>query len=126
MKMAFVTITVRNLRESLVFYKEVIGLEEITRFSPQSGMTIVFLKDKDNNKLELIEHENMKSERIKEHNSIVSIGYNVENLEKVIELLNDRMIKIIQGPTQVAGGARLLLIEDPNGVGISFIEGFDL
>lgn len=59
MNVCFTTIAVRDLEKSVKFYKEVIKLNDLMRFSPQKGINIVFLKDEDNGKIELIQGFNL-------------------------------------------------------------------
>ncbi|MCF8219588.1 MAG: VOC family protein [Bacteroidales bacterium] len=41
-------------------------------------------------------------------------------------MLKEKNIEIIKGPVKVPSGARFVFIEDPNGVEIEFIEGFNI
>lgn len=124
MKIKFVTITVDDIEESLKFYKEVLHLEEVRRFSPQPGVNIAFLKDKDNGMIELIEHKTEDENDKDTARSLVSIGVGVENLNQCMEMLKNKGIEILRGPIQVPSGEKFLFIKDPNGVEIEFIEGF--
>jgi len=52
-----------------------------------------------------------------------SIGFNVENLDKVFEELKSKGAKIIMPPTQREGeGIRLAVILDPDGLPVSFAQ----
>ncbi len=104
MKVSFTTIAVRDLEKSVKFYSEVIKLNEVMRFSPQKGINIVFLKDENNGKIELIEYEQQKEVDISGSASIVSIGLAVDNLDDSIKMLREKNIEIIRGPIQTPGG----------------------
>jgi len=123
MKYGFVTITVKDMDESARFYKDVLGLKEARRFSPQPGVDIVFLKDEEGNAIELIAHEGNEGACGR---SSVSIGFEVDSLEATMAMLKDRNVGIIRGPLGATGGVRFLFVKDPNGVEIEFIEGFKL
>ena len=123
MKYGFVTIAVKNMEESEAFYKEILGLKEAKRFSPQPGIDIMFLKDEEGNAVELIAHQ---GEAGNSGNSPVSIGFVVDDLDAVITMLKQKNVAISSGPVGAPGGARFVFVNDPNGVGIEFIEGFKL
>ena len=123
MKYGFVTVAVKNMEESEAFYKEILGLKEAKRFSPRPGIDIMFLKDEEGNAVELIAHQ---GEAGNSGNSSVSIGFVVDDLDAVITMLKQKNVAISSGPVGVPGGARFVFVNDPNGVGIEFIEGFKL
>lgn len=123
MNVGFITIHVKNLEESVEFYKNVFGLFEAIRFSPQKGVNIVFLKDEENGLIELIENNHIPQVN---DGSLVSIGFNVEDLNEVLKRLGEKDIKIIRGPIEVPSGEKFVFIKDPNGVEIELIEGFSI
>ncbi len=126
MKVSFTTITVRNLEKSVTFYTKILKLHEAQRFSPHKGIKIVFLKDKENGKIELIEYEQMKEVDASERTSIVSIGFAVEDLDATMKMLREKNIEIIRGPIQTPSGAKFIFIEDPDGVEIELIQDFNI
>jgi len=121
MKVGFITIHVENLEESVGFYKNVFGLVEVRRFSPQKGVNIVFLKDEEMGLIELIENNHMTEVN---EGSLVSIGFNIVDLNEVLKRLREKDIEIIRGPIEVPSGEKFVFIKDPNGVEIELIEGF--
>ena len=136
MKYGFVTVAVKNMEESEAFYKEILGLKEAKRFSPRPGIDIMFLKDEEGNAVELIAHQGEAGNAVEliahqgeagnSGNSSVSIGFVVDDLDAVITMLKQKNVAISSGPVGVPGGARFVFVNDPNGVGIEFIEGFKL
>lgn len=122
MNYGFVTVKVRSLEESLKFYTEFLGLSVINKFPAGPGVTIAFLSDEKGNKIELIENAH---EEVKE-GSLISIGFVVDSVDKVIELVNEKGVKIVRGPIETPAGAKFIYIEDPNGAEIEFIEGFNI
>ncbi len=123
MKYGFVTVAVKNMEESAAFYKEILGLKEAKRFSPRPGIDIMFLKDEAGNAVELIAHE---EEAVNSGKGSVSIGFEVDDLDAVIAMLKQKNVAISSGPVGASGGTRFAFVNDPNGVGIEFIEGFKL
>ncbi|MCK5051679.1 MAG: VOC family protein [Candidatus Cloacimonetes bacterium] len=126
MRVSFTTIAVKDLEKSVKFYTEITKLNEVMRFSPQKGINIVFLKDEDDGKIELIEYEQNKGVDVSGNASIVSIGFTIDDLDDSIKMLNEKNIKIIRGPIQTPGGQKFLFIKDPDGVEIELIQGFNL
>lgn len=123
MKYGFVTITVKDMEESSKFYKDVLGLKEARRFSPQPGVDIMFLMDEEGSAIELITHEGSEGACSR---ASVSIGFEVESLEATMAMLKEKDVAISRGPLGAPGGVRFLFVKDPNGVEIEFIEGFKL
>lgn len=126
MKVGFITITVNDMEESLRFYQNIIKLKELDRFSPEPGVEIVFMQDEDKNLVELIEYKDVKQKELKSLTSRVSLGVVVESIEQIMEMLKDNKIEIVRGPVQTPAGVKFVFIEDPNGVEIEFIQGFNL
>jgi len=116
MKMSHVTISVKNLSESLEFYHNVVGLPVKRRFS-SGASEIVFLGDGET-EIELIYNEAQTDIFIGQH---ISIGFEVESLQEIIPALTQKGIptgEIIQPNPQVM----FFFITDPNGVRVQFLE----
>lgn len=124
MRFAFTTIKTNDLEGSLRFYEDIIGLREMRRINPREGVQCVFLKDENNSVIELVEDKN-NLPRSKEHKGEISIGFSVEDMDKALEMLKNKNIEIVSGPIETPGGVRLLFIEDPNGVEVELVEGFN-
>lgn len=120
MEISFVTITVKNMEESIKFYTEILRLNLLKNFSPQPGINIAFLKGNKSGMIELIEYEDSHENNSK---SIVSIGFSIDNLDDEIKILKEKNISITRGPIKVPSGERFVFIEDPNGVEVELIEG---
>lgn len=138
MNIKFTTLTVKDLEQSVAFYQDVLQLKEIRRFSPHEGITIVFLEDEHKTLLELIEHKNgagagegagkesgKESGKEAGGHSIVSLGFEVENLLETLEALKGKGIAIQRGPIETPSGEKFAFIKDPNGFDIEFIQGFN-
>lgn len=120
----YTTVTVKDLDESLDFYINILGLKQVNKFSPESGVTISFLRDDDSNLIELLEDKNLSEEQFKE--SRVSIGFGVDNLDEILDRLKIEGIEIIRPIIETPGDGRLAFIKDPNDVEIGINQGFNM
>lgn len=120
----YTTVTVKDLDESLDFYINILGLKQVNKFSPASGITISFLRDDNSNLIELLEDKNLSEEDFKE--SRVSIGFGVDNLDEILDRLKIEGIEIIRDIINTPGDGKLAAIKDPNGVEIGINQGFNM
>ena len=118
MKLCWVTINVRDMESSMRFYTDVIGLVEDRRLSLMPGTAIVFLKDGDT-VIELIHNDkNLNPQHSKE----ISLGFEVESLDKKMAELKAMDGITISGPFKPNPHVSFMYIEDPDGVKIQFVE----
>jgi len=106
------------MEQSLGFYKDLLGLQENRRMKPNPDMELVFLGAGDT-QVELI--YNAKNQDIS-FGKDISLGFEVQSLEQVTEVLKKENIPIHSGPFQPNPTVRFLYVLDPNGVKIQFIE----
>ena len=118
MKFLWTTIHVNDMEESLKFYQEVVGLKLATRFNAGPGMEICFLGE-DGTKLELIYSEKFKNI---EAGNAVSLGFKVDSLDEIQNLVKEKGIDIKTGPVQPNPSLKYFIILDPNGVKVQFAE----
>jgi lactoylglutathione lyase len=117
MKVKYATIAVADMNESIKFYTEVVGLEIDNQINPYPGLTITFLKGEGEAMIELIENvENPQKP------GLFLVGMEVENMNTKVKELKSKGAKITRGPTQVADGAIIAFLQDPNGVEIELIQ----
>lgn len=126
MNYGFVTVKVKNMEESVKFYTEFLDLSIVSKFPAGPGITITFLSDDKGNKIELIENEHEKLSEDTKGLSLVSIGFVVDSVDKMVELINEKGIRIVKGPIKTPTGAKFVYVEDPNGAEIEFIENFNI
>jgi len=118
MKFCWTTLTVKNMEESLEFYQEIIGLSVNQRFQAGPNMEIAFLGQGET-KIELICNKEAKEINMGEH---ISLGFEVSNLDEMMDRVKERGITIHSGPFQPNPNVRFFFILDPNGLKIQFVE----
>lgn len=123
MEYGFVTVKVNDLKESIRFYRDILGLKELARIKPREGTNIIFLSDENGSKIELVEIEGKEYPGI--HDLPFAIGFLVKDLDARIDLFKKNNI-IIRGPISLKNGIKILFIKDPNGIDIEIIENFNL
>lgn len=118
MKFCWCTLKVKNMDESLTFYKEIVGLEENQRFNAGPGMEIAFLGTGDT-KVELISNQDQLDT---DYGQDISLGFEVNSLEAMMEVLREKGYEIHSGPFQPNPNIRFFYVQDPNGLKVQFVE----
>ena len=118
MEFCWVTINVKDMEKSLDFYQEIIGLNMNRRMKPNPDMEIIFLGSGET-QIELI--YNKKVDDITEVKDI-SLGFVVDSIERMMDILKKKNIPIHSGPFQPNPSIKFLYILDPNGVKIQLVE----
>lgn len=118
MKLAHVTINVKDMEESLKFYEEIIGLPISLRFPIEANSEIVFLGQGES-KVELIKTEEDINPSIGKD---IAIGFSVDNLDETMDFVKGKGIAIESGPFQPSPLTRFFFILDPNRLRVQFIE----
>jgi len=118
MKFCWVTINVKDMEKSLHFYQEIISLNISRRMKPSPDMEIIFLGSGET-QIELI--YNKKVDDITMGKDIC-LGFVVDSIEQMSEILKKNNIPIHSGPFQPNPSVKFLYILDPNGVKIQFVE----
>lgn len=118
MNVGFVTIMVNSLDETIKFYQEVLDFSIVRRFNAGPDTEIVFMSDKKGSQLEFIKSgtENVT------HNGMISIGFNVEDIDATADYLKKHNVQITDGPISLPSGVKLLHAHDLNGVALGFVQ----
>jgi lactoylglutathione lyase len=119
MRFAHATIMVKNMEESIKFYQEIVGLPIVKRMPTGPEMELVFLGKEGNTLVELV--HNKKNENVS-FTQDISLGFEVESMEKMMKFVEDKGIAIHSGPFQPNPNTKFFYILDPNGLKIQFIE----
>ncbi|ERJ11341.1 Lactoylglutathione lyase protein [Haloplasma contractile SSD-17B] len=106
------------MEESLLFYEEVVGLEENRRFEAGPDMEIVFLGNGET-QVELIDNKNNNGINIDQG---ISLGFEVESINEMMAFVKEKGISIHSGPFEPAPNVAFFYVLDPNGLKIQFIE----
>ncbi len=118
MKFCWSTLVVKDLEESLKFYKEAIGLTENRRFTGGKGVEIVFLGEGET-LLELMSSPEPREIKV---GSDISLGFEVESVEQKMSELKELGIEILSGPFQPSPFIKFFYVLDPNGLKIQLVE----
>jgi catechol 2,3-dioxygenase-like lactoylglutathione lyase family enzyme len=111
--MDHVNMTVKNLDQSVEFYKKLFGFQ-VKKEQPEQDSKII---GNDNIKLCLYEDPKMSPE-----GGIAHFGFNIENFEEIIEKCNSLGVEVLyDGPVQFEK-SRSVYIKDPSGYDIELSE----
>lgn len=115
MKVKNAVVSVENLEESAKFYRDILGMDEIRRFSPRPGLTIAFFKGEGEATIELIEGEEGKK-------GLYMVGMEVEDMDAELAELKAKGVELTRGPFGAPGGPKIAFLDGPDGVEIELIE----
>lgn len=118
MKFCWTTITVNDMEASLKFYQEIVGLFLNRRFTAGPSVEISFLGD-GGTEVELICDPNHPAPGNVEG---VSLGFEVDSVDKMIEFIKEKGLEVASGPFQPNPHIKFFFVKDPNGVSIQFVE----
>ena len=118
MKFCWVTINVKDMEKSLDFYQEIIGLNISRRMKPNPDMEIIFLGSS-GTQIELIYHKKVDDITMGKD---ICLGFVVDSIERMSEILKKENIPIHSGPFQPNPSIKFIYILDPNGIKIQFVE----
>jgi len=121
MKINLITLHTSEMLKSIYFYEDILKMKIVNELRPDENMRLVFLKGAGDVLIELIEDKTITI--LDSVSSNISIGLFIEDMNGIIQMLEEKKVKIKSGPITVSNGNKLLFIEDPNGVKVEFIEG---
>ena len=118
MNLSWVTVTVKDLDQSIRFYTDVIGLTLESRRPAGPEMELAFLGDGET-KLELICNRAVTEFS---YGASISLGFEVASLDQTMAALEEKGIALLSGPFQPGPQIRFCFITDPNGLKIQLLE----
>lgn len=118
MNFCWCTINVKDMDESIKFYTGIVGLPIDRRYSAAEGIELAFLGDSQT-KVELICNKHIREAGGKEG---ISLGFEVDSIENMMEFITSKSLKIDSGPFQPNPHIRFFFIKDPDGLKIQFVE----
>lgn len=108
------TMIVKNLAESVKFYRDVLGFQEGYHVDLPDGGAITIMKSRDGASVELIESAHFEV-------GLYSIGTDVDDLDEAIRHLKANGYETT-GPVMATSVGRQTFVLDPNGVRLCLIE----
>lgn len=117
MKLNWVTINVCDLKKSLFFYTNLLGLDIAEKFGSPDHQ-IVMLGKKDETKIELICEPGKK---IDNPGNGVSIGLEADGLEQLISVLQENGYKPV-GPISPNPRIRFYFVQDPDSYTVQLVK----
>lgn len=118
MNFSWCTIHVNNMKESLEFYQEIVGLEIDRNIKGEDGFEIYFL-GKGETKVELLYDKSETNSPIGED---ISLGFQVESVDQKMAFVKENNIPIHSGPFEPNPYIKYFYVTDPNGLKIQFVE----
>jgi lactoylglutathione lyase len=113
-KVQYTTMIVKDLEESVKFYRDVLGFKEGYHVKTPDGGAITIMNSEDGASVELIENKNYDV-------GLYSIGTDVDDLDEAIKILKEKGYETT-GPVIPTTVGRMAFVLDPNGVRICLIE----
>jgi lactoylglutathione lyase len=112
---------VNDLDRTVTFYRDVLGLEEVSREQSPRGSTLVFLKAPASE--ELIELCSFPgSGPVQVQPDLTHLAFEVDSLSEFEQHLARLGIRFSDGPHVTSGGNRIAFIDAPEGYEIELIE----
>lgn len=121
MKFLWTSIYVNNLEESIAFYTDLLDIKVLRRFIAESGKEIAFLGNgvTDETLVELL--ADTYNREVK-HSNYISIGFAVDSVDQMLEVIKSKDIPVNSGPVETPG-SKFFTVKDPNGLSIQFFQG---
>ncbi|MFW5987912.1 MAG: VOC family protein [bacterium] len=121
-----VTITVSDLKESIKFYRDILGLEVMGMLEQNDGdFKLVYFKA-GSSVIEMF-HFSEKGKAILENDDhdlgIKHFGFKVDSVDQVTKTLKEKGVEFTLEPLDATGGVRIAFFKDPDGVLIEIVEG---
>ena len=120
-KLLHTRMRVSDMDQTINFYTDVLGLEVMERKTSPRGSHLAFLKVPNSEELiELCSFPPSGPVRVQE--DLVHLAFEVDNLDRTIEALTAKGIRITDGPTRSSSGSRFIFIDAPDGYEVELIE----
>ena len=112
---------VNDLKRTVKFYRDVLGLEEIRRHKSPRGSELVFLKAPASaEEIEICSFPAAGSVQVQP--DLTHLAFEVDSLEKFGKHLAKHGLKYSDGPTTTSTGAVFAFIDAPEGYEIELIQ----
>ena len=114
MKIKYTTLIVKDMDESIKFYRDIMGFEIDSQYDLGQAGAITLLKGEGETMIEIIKNP-------VDEPGLFSVGMDVEDINAAVKELKSKGAKITMEPTPITVGT-LAFLEDPNGVRIALIQ----
>jgi lactoylglutathione lyase len=118
MEFCWVTINVKDMEQSLAFYRDVVGLRVDRKMKPMPGTEIAFLGN-GGTEVELIRNEKNSD---CQYGKDISLGFVVDSVERAMVEMKEKGVTIHSGPFQPNPQVKFFYVLDPNGLRVQFVE----
>jgi lactoylglutathione lyase len=120
-KLLHTRMRVSDMDQTIAFYTDVLGLEVLERKTSPRGSHLAFLRVPNSDELiELCSFPPSGPVRVQE--DLVHLAFQVESLDDTIASLNQKGIRVTDGPTKTSSGSRFIFIDAPDGYEVELIE----
>ena len=118
MAFCWTTIQVKDMEESLKFYKDIVGLKINQRIEVSPSMEIAFLGE-GATQVELIDDKDNNDISFNEN---ISLGFRVSSLDEKMKFIKGEGLEVHSGPFNPNPSTSFFFILDPNGLKVQFVE----
>ena len=123
MRILHTSITVKNMDESIRFYRDVMGLELRNRQEiPENRAEIAFIGDRESDaSIELTFWKEKKDWN--QGDELDHIAFAVQDMDEAMKKFREQKVEIAMEPYSLKGStARIAFIKDPNGIWLEIIQ----
>ncbi len=120
-KLLHTRMRVDDIEKTIAFYRDILGLEVVSRHESPRGSRLAFLKAPESEELiEICSYPPGGPVHVQE--DLVHLAFEVEDLDSFIKELSHKGVPVTDGPTTTSSGTRFAFIDAPEGYEIELIE----
>ncbi len=112
---------VNDLEKTSAFYRDVLGLQEVSRHASPRGSTLVFFKAPGSEEMIEICHY-PKSGPVVVQPDLTHLGFEVDDLDAFAKAAAEKGYPLSDGPTITSSGSKIAFIDGPEGYEFELIE----
>jgi lactoylglutathione lyase len=123
MRILHTSITVKNMDESIRFYRDIVGLElQRRREVPENKAEIAFLSDKESGAQIELTYWKEKTDW-NSGDELDHLAFGVPDMDEAMKMFRERGVDIAREPYSLRGSTtRIAFIKDPNDIWLEIIE----
>ena len=112
---------VNDIDRTVTFYRDVLGLQEVSRHQSPRGSTLVFLKAPDSaEEIELCHYPASGSVEVQP--DLTHLCFEVDDLEAFARELATKGVKLSDGPTTTSTGSIFAFVDAPEGYEVELMQ----